>query len=289
MGHFSSSFSKLRALAGFKTAYSYYHLNGGRGVFPFTYVHYLKIERGGSLPTPRALTVLLDNLRRGHAPAERRRLVEDYLRDLAGDAAIYDRLFAPLSIPTAESAQTLAVRNLRAHFSIQVTIPQLRAIAASQEATGAFTLLAGIPNSLTLKEISGMLGADEKQCLTALRALRGRRLVRSTGKDSWQSRGSGMHYQLPKSEAASDLLAKMNDHRRALAGKRGPEYFSNQLTLRLDISALQNAVAEFERVYASILASNQELAAPGPETPVCMIETRVWRMLTFGGSPGPSR
>ncbi|NNN05049.1 MAG: hypothetical protein HKL90_04030 [Elusimicrobia bacterium] len=289
MGHFSRSFSKLRALSGFKNAYSYYHLNGGRRVFPFTYVHYLKIERGGSLPTPRAFAVMLDNLRRGNAPAERRRLVDDYLRDLCADDEVYDRLFAPLSIPTIESAQTVAVRNLRAHFSSQVTIPQLQAIAASRESTGVFTLLAGIPNSLTLKDISGILGADGKKCLAALRTLRGWRLVRSAGKDRWQNRGGGLHYQLPKSKAASGLLEKLNEHRRALAKERGQDYFGNALTLRLDPAGAQSAVAEFERVYASILASNQELSPAGPETPVYLIETRMHRMLTFDDPATPPR
>ena len=49
---FSQQLIKARTAAGFNTAYKFYHRNGGRRHFKFTFVHYARIERGLSLPRP---------------------------------------------------------------------------------------------------------------------------------------------------------------------------------------------------------------------------------------------
>jgi len=99
MPHFNKTLASTRIAAGYQTAYSFDHTNGGRRVFPFTYAYYLEIERGSSLPRPEWLALIIRTMRTiGVSP--KARLAIDYLKDLSG--ASYTDLFAPfLSVPDA--------------------------------------------------------------------------------------------------------------------------------------------------------------------------------------------
>ena len=59
---FSEMLKKYRREAGFISAYSYYHDNGGKTVFRFSYRMYLLIEQGKILPPHGSIPVLLLSL-----------------------------------------------------------------------------------------------------------------------------------------------------------------------------------------------------------------------------------
>jgi hypothetical protein len=96
MMRFSETLVRLRKEAGFHTSYAFYHRNGGRRTFPFTYAYYAKIERGQGLPRGEWLDLFLQLLRIRSREDSRRRLVVDYLRDLMGDEKAFDALVDPL-------------------------------------------------------------------------------------------------------------------------------------------------------------------------------------------------
>ena len=63
MSAFSEALLALRREAGFPSAYRFYHRNGGRRHFGFTYVHYLRLEKGAKAPRAEAFGAILKALR----------------------------------------------------------------------------------------------------------------------------------------------------------------------------------------------------------------------------------
>src|SRR5579885_2903577 len=104
MGLFARSLERLRLEAGFPTPYAFYHRNGGRRVFPFTFAYYLKLERGRHLPRPEWLPVLLSLLRLPPSEELYGRFVTDYLRDHFGSEENYRSLVEPLLAPARAGA-----------------------------------------------------------------------------------------------------------------------------------------------------------------------------------------
>ncbi len=96
MKRFSRTLASLRKEAGFHTSYAFYHRNGGRRIFPFTYAYYAKIERGCGLPRGEWLPLLLKLLKIESVSESREALLRDYLCDLFGHEETFDLLVAPM-------------------------------------------------------------------------------------------------------------------------------------------------------------------------------------------------
>ena len=96
MGRFAGQLARQRAAAGFHTAYAFYHRNGGRAKFPFTFAYYAKIERGRGLPRAEWLPLLLTFLKLPSPSPAQRDFLLAYLRDLLGEDEIFEGYFLPL-------------------------------------------------------------------------------------------------------------------------------------------------------------------------------------------------
>ena len=96
MKRFSRTLARFRKEAGFHTSYAFYHRNGGRRTFPFTYAYYAKIERGCGLPRGEWLPLFLQLLKIESVPESREALLRDYLCDLFGDEGTFDSLVKPM-------------------------------------------------------------------------------------------------------------------------------------------------------------------------------------------------
>ncbi|MFH2204490.1 MAG: hypothetical protein ABIJ96_15350 [Elusimicrobiota bacterium] len=105
MDRFAELLIRQRQAAGFPTAYAFYHRNGGRGKFNFTFAYYAKIERGKALPRGEWLPPLLTLLKLSPSSPARRDILLAYLRDLLGDDDIFDGHFIPLLKSPAAAAE----------------------------------------------------------------------------------------------------------------------------------------------------------------------------------------
>ncbi|MDD5302229.1 MAG: hypothetical protein PHS14_03895 [Elusimicrobia bacterium] len=282
MGHFNRSFIRLRTNNGFKTAYNFYHSNGGRRVFPFTYAHYLKIERGGSLPNPSALAIMLELLRRKISARERTELMRDYLRDLSGDDAVYDKLFAPLISTSGASAQESALPLILGRIARNLTPAQFRAIVSSPEATGCFMLLANVPDPLSVDKIAEYIGSSKAACLAAMKILRSGRVVAAHGLDRYACAiPSEQRCQLPNPLGLQPLYDTMRENIDRIAGKQGRPLYERSCSIRLRPATLDQLTHGFEETFNTGSSLSQKMMKPEPETPLYFIEARVRRLIAF--------
>lgn len=281
MGHFSRSFIRLRTRSGFKTAYNFYHSNGGRRIFPFTYAHYLKIERGGSLPQPPALAIMLKLFSGAIQVQERGELTRDYLRDLSGDAAVYDELFAPLQAPSGGSREN-ALPLILGRLNTNVTPAQFQAIVSSPEATGCFMLFANVPDALSIEKISEFIGSSKEKCLTAIKVLQKQRLVVARGPDRYACRiPVERRYRLPHFHGLQPLYDQMRKNIDRLAGKHGEPLYARASASRLHPDAFDRVIRGFNEALDTGASLSQKMMRPESETPLYFIEARVRRLVAF--------
>lgn len=277
MGHFSRSLVRVRTVRGFRTAYAFYHDNGGRRVFPFTYAYYKKLERGGGLPRPAWLYGLLRSLRLDVRDAECVKLVRDYLRDLCADETAYESLFAPLiSIPREESERRI-VRTMLGRLSYHVTPAQYEVVVSSAEACGAFMLLTNTGGTVAAEDIAAALRRPEAACRAALKRLERAKLVRSFA-NGYASALSGKNYILPTDERSERLRGKMRDYLRELARGRGKSLLTSGSVVRLDPEALDAALRGFGSVFDKANGQAQSLTDDDGDAGVYLLETRVDRL-----------
>jgi len=282
MSHFNRSFIRLRTQSGFKNAYSFYHANGGRRVFPFTYKHYLKIERGGSLPRPAALTIMLALLRRTITAQEREEITRDYLRDLSGDADVYDKLFAPLLSSSGNSAPESALPRVLGRLTSNLTSAQFRAIVSSPAATGCFMLFCSVPDALPIDKIAELLGLPKAECLAAIKVLRKRRLAVARGQDRYACAISAeRRCRFPTYLGFQSMYARLHKNCARFAGKHGESHHESWATIRLRPDALNRAIRGFDAVLDEATSHSQKMMPPGPETPIYYLEARARRLVVF--------
>lgn len=284
MGHFNRAFIRLRTQNGFKTAYNFYHSNGGRRVFPFTYAHYLKIERGGSLPQPAALAVMLKLLRRTVTPQERHELLRAYLRDLSGDGAVFDDLFAPVlaPAPTEASSSAKALPVVLGRLAVNLTPAQFRAVVSSREATGLYMLFANVPDALGLERVAKLVGASKEKCLAAIKLFQRQKLLVARGPDRYACAISPEKgWRMPNSLGTEDLYDAMEDNIDRLTGRHSRSHWGRSTPIRLQAAALDHWVRDVDQAFNVAASLSQKMLPTGPETPLYYIEAHARRVAAF--------
>ena len=108
MSAFSEALLALRREAGFPSAYRFYHRNGGRRHFGFTYVHYLRLEKGAKAPRAAAFGAILKALRLAPAQDGARKMFQSYLLDVLGSPEAYELVVGGLSAAAPQISPTLA-------------------------------------------------------------------------------------------------------------------------------------------------------------------------------------
>jgi hypothetical protein len=275
MSHFARTLSAVRLSAGYRTAYAFYHLNGGRRVFPFTYAYYAKIERGDSLPRPEWLALVLRTMR-VIGVAQRARLAVDYLRDLCGPA--YEELFASLLAAPTEPHPQVMLRNLRGRLAEHATHEQFLAIAASPEAYGCFMLLVSGGRAMSAGDVARDIGAPEAACAAALRELHGRGLLRRRPGDVFEIAEVGRHYTMPEDAEAARSRARMRRHAATLFDRAGTEVYDGWVTARLPAAGLNSTVRALQEALQTAVGSEVPGSATS-EAPQYLVESRIRKLV----------
>lgn len=274
--------ARLRSDAGFPTAYAFYHRNGGRRAFPFSYAYYTQIERGSSVPRASWLPIILSLLRFPPETEARRALLESYLRDLVGHNESFRDLFAPLlkSETAAARPSAAAVTRLMGLQAHHVTPAQFKAVLSSAEAYWANTCLSHSQSPLSTEEIARTVGSSSERVRTALAALKAARMVKGAGKDRWRSPFVDRYVVLPRNYPGyvADVV-RLKSYYAEMIGKKGGPVDDLGLVFRADPETAFAAAKAFRETIEA--ASTSFRRDKGDRTALYLLESRIRKLLPY--------
>ncbi|TPW21040.1 MAG: hypothetical protein FD126_1087 [Elusimicrobia bacterium] len=179
MGLFSKSLVRLRIESGFTAPYAFYHRNGGRRVFPFTFAYYLKLERGEHLPRPEWLPILLSLMRIPPSNELYRRFVTDYLRDHFGTEENFQSLVGPLLATKHERRDDQqTAKRLLSEQVYHLTPTQYKAIVSNAATYWAFECLVNDRGSFGPDDLARITGLPKAAFEAALKTLVAQKVAR---------------------------------------------------------------------------------------------------------------
>lgn len=237
MASFHEDLIKARAAAGFETAYKFYHRNGGRKHFAFTFVHYMRIEKGAAVPKPECLERILLALRLLPTQAEAHGLLMSYLRDFLGGGRAAEYVLAPLfSGQPPSDGGTDAMTWMKAHSSVHLTPEEFSAMAASETAYWCAEALCSDGGTWSPEELEKKLSLAPKTAAKALESLRKAGLALKTRAGRYQCRRRGKFFTYPgRLEGMAAQLAAINGY---LEKTGGPEFFERFELVRAEEGAM---------------------------------------------------
>ncbi|MBI5245871.1 MAG: hypothetical protein HY923_01720 [Elusimicrobia bacterium] len=245
MALFSKSLERLRLESGFTTPYAFYHRNGGRHVFPFTFAYYLKLERGQHLPRPEWLPILLSLLRIPPSDELYQRFVTDYLRDHFGTEENFQSMLGPLLISKHEKndGQQTAKR-LLSEQAYHITPAQYKAIVGDAATYWAFECLVndrGTYDSAGLAKITGLPKASLE---AGLKKLVKHKLARRVSAGKYKSPLTGKFYMFPRTFPGLEIYRrKLARHIEQMVAQRGSLTHGSGVIIRAEEGAVHRSIA----------------------------------------------
>lgn len=224
MDLFARTLARVRKEAGFPTAYRFYHGNGGRRHFPFTYVHYLRFERGVSTPRSEWMPLILFALRLPQHSLSVRELCQAFLRKTLGTEEAYQAVVAPLLAPPSAAAvhSERAAARYRAHDTVHLSPTQFEAVAADETVYWCSELIFSGERAWNADELAAELKVPVEKTRRALAALKAAKLLRPGTKGRFKARGPGRLYSFPGRLAGMKAsLAAIEGYWEKMAARRG--------------------------------------------------------------------
>ena len=248
MGHFSKALTTLRLEAGFQTPYAYYHRNGGRHVFPFSFPYYLKLERGKHLPRPDWLPIMLSLLRIPPTDELYRKFVIDFLRDQFVTEENFQSMVAPLlRTPAVKKYDQQTVKRLLSEQVYHLTPVQYNAVISDAATYWAFECLVNDRGSFSTAEISETTGLPVGQIEAGIKKLIAQKLVKKAAKGRYKSPLAAMFYMFPRAfPGFIEGRKKVAKHIDDMVARRGTTLHEHGIMIRAEEGALRRAVAAFQ-------------------------------------------
>lgn len=281
---FSETLTRLRKEAGYPSAYKFYHNNGGRRHFPFTYVHYLRIEKGTKLPKPQWLGAFLSGLRLAPGEGGARRFFLAYLKDTLKTEEAYEMVLAPLlakgdggghAVPGRE-----AMRWMKTAHAIHLTPEQFRAIASDEATYWCSEVLANDRGSWTAEQVAAAMGLEVKAAKAGLRRLKESGLARETSGGRYRSKEEGKFYTFPGRVAGmGSVLQRVQGYWERMARKKGKALSERVELVRAEEGSVRTYIASLSEAVdaANTLATHEK----GDATGLFLIEAKVRKLLPF--------
>lgn len=281
MGEFAESLIKARAAAGFETAYKFYHRNGGKQHFPFTFVHYTRIEKGASLPRPEWIEPVFVALRLLPTQAGARNMLRSFISDLLGGEKNARYILAPLlavSGPEAEAFDPMQL--LKAAHSVHLSPDEFAVMTGSEAAYWCAEALFNEAGAFTPVELAEKTGLGAGETRVALKALDKAGLAVKAGKGKYRCRHEGKFFTYPgRLEGMGSLLDKARAYWETAAKKEGRIFFERLGLIRTTESAISgyrlNLAQAVDAANACIVNRS------GPDTGFFLIEARIRKIKRF--------
>lgn len=280
---FAVCLSRLREECGFHSAYRFYHGNGGRRHFGFTYVHYLRIEKGKALPSADLFPLLLLALRLSPGESRCRDLQLSYLKSSLGSEKAFEALLAPLLCAHERpdgAANQAAMRWMKSQHAVHLSPEQFRVIARDAETYWCSELLFNDRGTWSPAELAAELQADVEAVRAALKDLQAAGLLKRTPAGKYRSRWPGKFFTFPgRLGAMAAPFKAVRGYWDQMERKRGAPCGERVELVRAEDSAM--------RSYLSALGESVEAAngyatqTKGAKTGLYLIEARVRRLTDF--------
>ncbi|MBI4424459.1 MAG: hypothetical protein HY554_12055 [Elusimicrobia bacterium] len=283
MPAFAQQLVKLRKEAGFTSAYQFYHRNGGRRHFPFTYVHYLRIDKGIRLPKPQWLPCFISALRLVPGEEGTRELFLGYLRDTLQTDEAFELVVAPLlqRAPTADgSLASEALRWMKSEHAVHLTPEQFKAQTTDEASYWCAEVLVNDRGTWSPEDLARFLELDVPSVRKALRRLKEAGIARDVGGGRYASRFTGKVYTYPG--RLKGLAAYLDDVQRywdKMYKKRGKETGTRVELVRAEESAMRRY---FQTLAQTLDTANMfSTSAKGENTGLFVIEANVKKVMEF--------
>lgn len=281
MEEFAQNLIKARSEAGFETAYKFYHRNGGRKHFPFTFVHYTRIEKGDSLPRPEWIELIFVALRLLPTQVQARNMLKSFVSDLLGGAKNAGYILTPLLADTKpEDEKFDPMRLLRSAHSVHITPDEFAVITGSEAAYWCAEALFNEAAAFTPAELAEKIGFNSAQTLTALKALEKTKLVIKAGKGEYRCRYEGKFFTYPgRLDGMEKLLDKAKTYWENAAKKEGRVFFERLGLIRTTESAISGYRLSLAQ---AVDAANACIVNhSGPDTGFFLIEARIRKIKKY--------
>lgn len=276
MGQYNRELIRLREGAGFTTAYMFYHRNGGRRVFPFTYAYYVKVENGRSLPKPKWAAAILAGLRTRPSGTDKFRLTRAYLADLSEESGVFDAMFSPHLRSAQDPPHLEALKSLLGAASYNLTHGQFELIVSDPETFWCFTALSSISASRTAAELARTLGLAEAKAARALDRLAKAKLARKLAGGRYECPFDGRYCSPPADGPSQGLVEKMRAHVERHSRLRGKTLLNAGTLIRMESRAALEAVSALKETIST--ASARAVREQGEDAAIFSVETVVRRV-----------
>lgn len=277
---FSKQLIRARAAAGFDTAYKFYHRNGGRRHFKFTFVHYSRIERGVSLPRAEWLPGLFLALRLLPTEAGCRELLVSYLRGVLGGGASADYVLNPLFSGGEKGADAAGPMDwMKAHSSVHLSPAEFTAMAASETAYWCAEALCNDSGAWKPEELAEKLNLKLKEVRPALEELKKAGLAVRTAGGKYKCRHPGKFFTYPgRLEGMGKAMDAVEAYWKK-AGADGRNFFERVELIRAEEGSVSNYRLQLAQAMdgANAYATHSGSAASG----FFLIETRIKKIRKF--------
>lgn len=283
MSAFSEALLDLRREAGYPSAYRFYHRNGGRRHFGFTYVHYLRLEKGAKAPRSEAFGAILKALRLASSADGARRLFRAYLLDMLGSPEAYELIIGAVSKSVPSVSPTLAeggFDRLKREHLMHMSVEQFTAVSSGEIEYWTSELLLNDGGSWGAKEIAERLECSTASAAKALESLTKAKLLRATSPGRWKTRQPGKFWTFPgRSKGMEPLLDRVRGYWDAMAKRRGGPFGERLELVRASSSVMRQYMNALHRAVdeANLAATHSK----GEDTALFLIEGRVRRLLHF--------
>jgi hypothetical protein len=279
--HFATLLRTTRQESGFHSAYAFYHDNGGRRVFPFSYPYYSRIEHGRALPRPTWLPILLSSLRVPPVASIQRDFVAAYLRDIFGDDDLFEDIVAPWFRPPASlSIPKKALRRLLGGQTHNLTIEQHDAIVSSPSAFWSFFCLTKNREPLVLEDLRKLTELPVAGLQAGLRRLIAAKLVKKASGGKYFSPLWERFSFFPRSgKGHEERMQLSKEYIDEAADKRGGTLMLRTAIVRAEESdMLSLAQSIHETVECAHGCATED---PGHRTAMFVVEASVKKIFPF--------
>ncbi|MBI2070685.1 MAG: hypothetical protein HYT79_08795 [Elusimicrobia bacterium] len=274
---FGPTLVKMRRKAGFKTAYEFYHKNGGNAALGCSYRQYLNLENGHSLPGAKTLLAL----RRLLWPVTDRPMIREFvlahLKSAYGQHG-FDELIVPLlSAQQTQSRHPLetAIGKAREQSVTNLNLEQSQAIKKSALHYWIHQTLSNNRQAWDAANLAGLLGFPAKNAQTVLRDLEKIGLARRNKKGGWFYPKSGSVFRHPNTKIKGEDPV-IRKYWAEMESKKGKRLFSRFIIFRALESELVNYLPYLHQAMAgsSVYASEDKR----PDAGLFVVETTVRKM-----------
>ncbi|MDP2865057.1 MAG: hypothetical protein Q8O90_02315 [Elusimicrobiota bacterium] len=278
---FSNTLVELRKEAGFPTAYSFFHDNGGVPVLKVSYRNYLMMEKGGILPVFGRLKALIFGLRVAPNGPAAGALVVAWLKTTTGEED-FNGLLKPL-LTARTTALTMppmhkAMEKSLAGDKYHITPAQLAVIAGSRANFRCFMAMTNDSGVWTAKALAPLMGLKADAALNSLKALVSVKLLKKV-KGAFNCPFTDSFFQFPHmSGPYAEMHARIEKYKEEMLATGKTMWFRRGF-LRADADALSGFFPILNVSVSS--AHSYSVTKKSDSSALFAIDARVVKLLDF--------